>query len=203
MRASSGLLVLVLAACESNGGSAQRDASAPDAQDKAAACADTFGNELTDAFGRLDGTVLAVVPPAMERCAQPNSTHLVVQATMHGAAYRLVVNVENIFMYELDAPLAGPAWSDGWHTDAPLDYVTNLCARSSSFELAPDAVQRVTDMISLGEKISIYSTSSGGTKADSAHLVHRNAANADGAIVLGPDTATPHYLLFRFSNQLF
>src|SRR5689334_6097263 len=128
------LLLVTLAACGSSGGGQQRDAATPDAQDKAAACADTFGNELTDAFGRLDGTVLAVVPPATERCAQPNSTHLVVQVTMHGAAYRLVVNVENIFMHEIDAPLTGPAWSDGWHTDAPLDYVTNLCVRSSSFE---------------------------------------------------------------------
>jgi hypothetical protein len=33
-------------------------------------------------------------------------------------------------------------------------------------------------------------------------LIHRNVTDADGAIVLTPDT-TPHYLLFRFDNQSF
>ena len=38
--------------------------------------------------------------------------------------------------------------------------------------------------------------------ADSAHLIHRNQSNKDGAIVFGADTS-PHYFLLRFDNQLF
>ncbi len=65
----------------------------PDALDKSATCAPTFGNALTNAHGRLDGTVVAVVPPNDQACASPNMTHLVVQLSMGGAAYRMVVDV--------------------------------------------------------------------------------------------------------------
>ncbi len=190
----------LVAACSSPGSSP--DAAEPDALDKAAGCASTFGTTLTDSFGRLDGTVLAVVPPNLQTCAQPNSTHLVLQVTMNGAAYRMVMNVDSdLTVREDDKPLAGPAWSEGWHVDASLDYVTDLDQHSADF-VAVDTVDVVTDALALGARVSVFATSTGGTKADSAHLVHRNLAGADGALVIAPDTA-PHYFLFRFANQTF
>jgi hypothetical protein len=199
-------LVLV-AACGSN--SVAVDAG-PDAYPGAAACASEFGSALTDSFGRLDGTLLAIVPPGDNDCAQPNSTHVTVQVTMGGAVYRMVVNVlsdsdqPGVYLDELDAPLAGPAWSDGWHTDAPLDYVTTLAVTKSEFALADEgsAVARIEQALVLGQHISVFATSSGGSDAASAHLVHRNATNMDGAIVLAPDSA-PHYLLTAFEEQTF
>lgn len=193
---------LALAAC----GSSSAPPPAPDgpaAPDKAAACADTFGSELTDAFGRLDGTVLAVVPPGHPTCAQPNGTHVTLQVTMHGAAYRLVMNID-VLTAELDAPLAGAPWAEGWHPGVALDYVDTLQVTSAQFTAhdMPATTAFVTDAIEVGAPISVFATSSGGTKADSAHLVHRNVANADGAVVVNADTA-PHYLLFRFANQSF
>lgn len=164
---------------------------------------------LTPAFGRLDGSVLAVVPPNDQACAMPNSTHLVLQVTMGGAAYRMVVDVlsnqgsPDLWFTELDAPLAGPAWSDGWHTDAALDYATTLGVHSTGMaELnQSELVAKITSELELGAKVSVYATS-GSTEPSSAHLVHRNATNADGAIVIDPDTA-PHYLLLRFDDQTF
>ncbi|HSD86573.1 MAG TPA: hypothetical protein VLB44_03630 [Kofleriaceae bacterium] len=207
--------LVLLAGCSSSGGStstgsdaaidgsAASDAAATaDApSDKTAACASTFGNALTNSFGRVDGTILAVVPPGYQGCAQPNSTHIVLQVTMNGAAYRMVINTDGL-VDQLDAPLAGPAWGDGWHTDAQLDYVSTLHVASSAFTPPADVVALVTDQLELGAHVSVFGTSSGGVKADSAHLIHRNSANADGAIVIHPDTA-PHYILFRFSNQSF
>jgi hypothetical protein len=197
--------LLLVAACGSDD-NALPDAAMPDAPDvpaKAATCASSFGSALTDAFGRIDGTVLAVVPPNLQTCAQPNMTHLVLQISMQGAAYRMVLNVDaDISTRELDAPLAGPAWADGWHVDAPLDYVTTLGAHSADFAKPADPVALVTGQLELGAHVSVYATSTGGTKADSAHLVHRNLTNADGAIVIAPDTA-PHYVLFKFDNQTF
>src|SRR5450432_3613923 len=107
------------AAPDGNGGIAGTDAG-----DKAGPCASMFGTALTPAFGRIDGTVLAVVPPGDQACALPNATHLVVQVTMGGAAYRLVVDVlsnqgsPDVLLDELDAPLVGGAWTEGWHTTA-------------------------------------------------------------------------------------
>jgi hypothetical protein len=209
MRALLGLL----AACGGGSHAAPPDAVAdatPDAAtDKAAHCASTFGMALTAGFARLDGTVLAVVPPGDQACALPNATHLVVQVTMGGQAYRMVVDVlsnqgsPNVWLAEHDAPLAGPAWSDGWHTGVALDYVSDLSIHSTAFTEEPEAqlVGAITQKIDLGTKISIFATA-GTTEPHSAHLVHRNAPHADGAIVLSPDTA-PHYVLLRFAEQSF
>ena len=222
-----------LAACGSNRGSASSavdastlDASGDDAGDidastseasadtgpdvdKSATCASTFGAALTDAFGRLDGTVVAVVPPGDPKCAVPNATHLVIQVMMNGAPYRMVVDVlsnrapVDVLLYEIDAPLAAGAWAEGWHAGVLLDYVTTLNVHSASFVATPEAdlVKKITNEIDLGAKISVFSTSAG--SPSSTHLVHRNLANADGAIVLRPDSANPHYILLRFSEQTF
>lgn len=171
------------------------DASAIDAPLR---CATSFGDKLTDNFGRIDGTVLAVVPPNTENCAQPHRTHVVVQVLMHGEAYRMVTNVE-VMTADRDAPLTGPAWSEGWHTDAPLDYVTDLNLTAGDFALE-NATTHILESVQPGTRISVYATSSGGFNSDSAHLVHRNLPNADGAIVITPDT-TPRYLLFRFPSR--
>jgi hypothetical protein len=198
------VLVLALIACGGGG-----HASPPDAIDKSATCATSFGTALTPAFGRLDGTVLAVVPPNDQACALPNSTHLVLQVTMGGAAYRMVVDVlsnqgnPDLWFTELDAPLAGPAWSDGWHPGVALDYATTLGIHSTGMAEMNEAdlVTKITSELALGAHVSVFATS-GSTEPNSAHLVHRNLTNADGAIVIGPDTA-PHYLLLRFDEQTF
>lgn len=189
-----------------------RDDAAIDARlDKAGPCATVFGSSLTNAFGRLDGTVRAVVPPGHPTCPLPNGTHLVLQVTMGGQVYRMVTNVlsdsgdPRVFFRELDAPLAGAPWEDGWHPGTGLDYASTLHVTSDTF--APydmtTLVGMVTDRIELGAKVSVFATSSGGANAGNAHLVHKNLPNADGAIVIGADTASPHYLLFRFDEQVF
>jgi hypothetical protein len=187
---------------------------APADVDKSATCAATFGTALTAAFGRIDGTVVAVVPPNDQMCAAPNSTHLVIQVKMGGAVYRLVVDVlsntapTDVYFYEMDAPLpvgdAGGVWADGWHTGIDLDYVTTLNIHSTPFVAMHEAdlVAKITSEIDLGAKISIFATS-GSTEPDSAHLVHRNLTNQDGAIVIHPDAATPHWMLMRFNEQSF
>jgi hypothetical protein len=216
MRAS--LLFVIVAACGSKAGSGggpdanPPDASPPDAG-KDEACASTFGQALTNAFGRLDGTVVAVVQPGDQRCAQPNSTHLVLQLSMNSDVYRMVVNVSPdsgdpmIRMRTLDMPMPAPAFSEGWHTGILLDYPTSLNVHSTDAEWQAlsvgDATAMISDAIALGTPVSVYATSSGPPKADSAHLVHREGGNQDGAIVIDPMGATSHWLLFHFSDQTF
>jgi hypothetical protein len=129
---------------------------------------------------------------------------------MGGAVYRMVVNVlstsgePDVFLGTTDAPLAGEPWQEGWHPDVQLDYVATLGVTKSTFvdSTEDDAVARLESVLELGTHVSVYATSSGGTDADSAHLVHRNATDQDGAIVLSPETA-PHYLLTAFPEQTF
>lgn len=176
--------------------------------DKAKDCASTFGDALTDSFGRVDGTVLAVVKPTDTECPLPNDDHVILQVTMNGAVYRMVINVlsngadPDVRFQELDHPMVGGPWSEGWHTDAALDYTGDLGLHSGvGFEPVPMAQlsDRIADEITLGAKVSVFCTSSGGA---SSHLIHRNGQQHDGAIVLDPDT-NPRWLVFHFSNQGF
>lgn len=178
---------------------------------KAAACTGTFGSALTNSFGRADGTVLAVVTPADQQCPRPNSDHVVLEITMDGKAYRMVINVQSDFagdirvrMGEVSHALPAPAWQEGWHTGVALDYANTLGAHSTSGFTPYDLqalVGKISDALTIGDKVSVYSWSSGG---DSAHKVHRNAEpSSDGAIVTGANGPTPKFLLFHFDQQTF
>ncbi len=189
---------------------APADAS-PDAPvDKAARCAQTFGTALTRSFGRLDGTVIAIVQPKDTQCPLPNNDHVIVQVLMGGAVYRMVINIQSdrpdpdvrVRFAEVPLALPGEAWAEGWHPGATLDYVADLKVTMASFQ--PYALtqlsQRIADAIPLDGKVSVYADSSGGA---SAHKIHRNNGRTDGAIFVGAASGAPRALLFHFATQSF
>jgi hypothetical protein len=178
------------------------------AVEKAKPCVGTFGQALGSVgFARFDGTVVAVLPPNDQACPEPNSTHLIVEMLFSGAVYRMVIDVDDsaapgtIHGSTLGHGLIGGPWSDGWHA-VPLDYVTTFGMHLSDLpsESTASAVARITDALDLGAHVSVFATAQG--EADSAHLVHRNATNQDGAIVVDVE-GSPQWLLFAFSNQSF
>jgi hypothetical protein len=177
--------------------------------DKAKDCVATFGAAITTPGGRIDGTVVAVLKPTDLQCPMPNSDHLIIEVKMKGDVYRMVVDVQSnrpppdVYFMQKAAKLPAPAWSEGWHQGAPLDYVNDLKVHSTDAFTAYDITalsDLVTDKIDLGAKISVYAyTDEGGS---SAHLVHKNTAGGDGAIVVDPD-GSPQFLLFHFDEQTF
>lgn len=179
---------------------------------KQANCASQFGTALTNAFGRVDGTVIAVVPPGEPTCAIVNGDHVVVQVNFDGGVHRMVINVESSFgdprirMRQVTAPLPAPAFETGWHPGLRLDYPSQLNVHSDGGWEAltlREAASRVYDLVEVGAPISVYATSSGGSFASSAHKVHRNGRDTDGALVLNPTSASPTWVLFHFANQTF
>jgi hypothetical protein len=70
--------------------------------------------------------------------------------------------------------------------------------------MAATVAKTIDAGLKVGDKVSIYATSGEG-RPESAHLVHRNASppKTDGAIVVGPDGASPKFVLFAFDNQAF
>jgi hypothetical protein len=178
-----------------------------DMDSKASNCASTFGNALGAGFGRFDGTLRAVVPPGDNDCAMPNSDHVIVEVDANGSTYRMVVNVlsdsdqPDVLSLTKSAPLSGIAFTPGWNANQLFDYVTTLGVHSTDFTSHSEAnhVQNITDSLTIGADLSVFASSDGGA---SAHLVHRNATNTDGAIVVDP-TGSPRYLLFAFSEQSF
>ena len=208
---SAAFSLAFFAACSPTGNDSPPDMASADMWvDKAAGCASTFGGALTSAFGRLDGTVVAVVKPSDQQCAMPNSDHVVLEMLSGGAVYRMVVNVQSTFagvdprVLYLEKPtaLVGPAWSEGWHTGIDFDYLQTLSLNKADFVFydMPTLVNLVNDRVPLGMAVSVFATSSGGA---SAHLVHRNALNQDGAIVIDAAGQNPTYLFFAFADSTF
>jgi hypothetical protein len=188
-------------------------ASHPDASeagvDKSAPCVATFGQAIGSVgFARFDGTVVAILAPGNRTCPAPNSTHVVVELKFSGAVYRMVIDVDDtaakgtIHARTITHPSIGGPWQDGWHA-VPLDYVKDLAQSSATFSSSAtaDAVASITEALDLGAHVSVFATAQG--ENDSAHLVHRNAANKDGAIVIDPDGPAPKWLIFAFADQVF
>lgn len=176
-------------------------------------CADAFGSALTAGFGRIDGTIYAVQKPSDTMCTFPNADHVVLQVLMNSAVYRLVVNVQSdragadpkIRIATLDHALPAPPFAEGWHLPATLDYVTSLGAHADASFTAltlTEATTKIVSELKVGDPVSVYGTSGAG-RPESAHLIHRNAADQDGAIVVSPTAAAPKFMLFHFDNQTF
>jgi hypothetical protein len=208
-------LAFVLLACGGGDAAPARDASlaadaSVDAASPAAACASSFGNAMPTGYSRQDGTVLAVVTPADTQCAMPNSTHVVIELLVGGAVYREVVNVvsdragdPDVRFGELTHALVGPAWSEGFHPGFTMDYAQDLGLHAGQAPFSPTAmgtlVSELARRVPVGAKVSIYAQGGGA----SAHIVHRNGNNDDGAIVLDPDGPSPRFLVFHFVEQTF
>ncbi len=218
------------ASSSSSGGDPQADAStepetdagspdvATDAKDSGITgkCADTFGDKLTEGFGRIDGLVWAVQKPSDTQCVFPNNDHVIIQVLMGGAVYRMVANVQSDRTLDDGGPappvryaaithaLPPPAWADGWHTDVALDYPTTLGVHNDAFtpNTLDELVTKIATEVKPGDPISVYAQSGNG-RPESAHLIHRNGKQKDGAIVVAPTSASPKILLFHFAEQVF
>lgn len=180
-----------------NGGAADCDA-------QAASCASAFGSLFTESNARADGTLVAVVRPVDTQCALPNNDHVVLQLSIGGQVQRLVVAVDGVAVTTVSAPLVGPAFAEGWNEGVHLDYPTDLSVHSTDFETVSmdEAVDFICAHMTLGAPISVYAYSDG-AHPNSAHQIHRNDSYPDGAIVTGPGSGSPQYLLFRYTDQVF
>lgn len=175
-------------------------------------CTNVFGDQLVQGFGRIDGTLAAIVRPVDLQCPFSDDNHVTLQVRMNGATYRMIVNVESkrvgqdprVRLMLLDTPLPAPAWQEGWHQGMIFDYPTTLGVHDTTFTPHPltDLVNQIVAQARIGEKVSVYGVSGVG-RPESAHLVHRNDVEYDGAIVFGAATSTPRFLLFAFDSQAF
>lgn len=198
-------------ASEEAGAALTPDAATKVANTDVGKCVGSFGHGLTDSFGRIDGTLVAIVRPQDKSCPMVNSDHVVLEVRAQGDVYRMVVNVKSdkgtdrrVRFQELGVALPDPAFAEGWHPGLKLDYA-GLGAHSTAgfepLEMDPLIAQIVGDL-HIGAPISVYATSGNGI-TDSAHLVHRVSGKNDGAIVVDPTSATPTFLLFHFLEQTF
>jgi hypothetical protein len=173
-------------------------------------CTSSFGGGLsaTATFGRLDGVLVAIVPPGGGPC-NADSSHVHLQVRMSGAVYDVAIDVTDGMTgvddvhsatFDIAMPVNTP-WVEGWHTALNADYVA-VGVHSTDLPLQTKAALTSALMTDLAtaNHVSIYATTYG---ADGAHLVHRNGNGKDGFIVTQPLSNPSHLRLFSFSSQTF
>ena len=175
-------------------------------------CTSTFGSALTDTptFGRLDGYLVAIVPPSGSSACNADSSHVHLQIKMNNAIYDVAINVNDSMSASEDvhtttrdqaSPIALP-WAEGWHTGVLIDYV-KLGVHTADLPLKTKAEvtsELMTDLATANH-ISVYATTYG---SDGTHLVHRNTGGGhDGLIVTQPLSAPVHLRFFSFTGQTF
>ena len=173
-------------------------------------CTSHFGSALPSSgtFGRLDGYLVAVVSPGQTNGCNDDDSHVHLQIQMNNAIYDIAIDVtdgttgvDDVHTGTLEVALPGPAWAEGFHTGASIDYPT-LGVHASTLPLQTKA-QMISDIegdLTSANHVSIYSTTYGG---DGAHLVHRNGGGQDGVLVTEPLSTPSHLRLFSFSDQSF
>lgn len=174
-------------------------------------CTSNFGTALPSSgtFGRLDGYLVAIVPPGSTNGCNDDSSHVHLQIKMNNAIYDIAIDAtdsqtrtDDVHTGTLDIPMpSGPAWSEGFHTGVLLDY-PSLGVHSSALPLQTKAqiVSAFQTDLATVNHISIYTTTYGN---NGAHLVHRNGSGHDGAVVTEPLSPTAHVRLLSFSEQSF
>lgn len=172
------------------------DPSVGDGTPVRTACTNSLGQGLTKTFGRLDGTIVSIVPTTMNSC-NGDTAHVHLQVLMQSAVYDVAVNIDGL-MAETTHALVEGAWAEGWHTPSKLDYPTDLAVHAPAF--ATTNAQALEQKLASVNHVSVFATGFG---PDGAHLVHRNGGGRDGAIVLWPLSDAPEFLVFRFANQSF
>jgi hypothetical protein len=184
---------------DSSTGDASSEASNTDGTPTRRQCTSTFGNALDTSFGRLDGYLVAIVPPNQRGCNGDNA-HVHLQILMKGAVYDAAVNVDGEF-HQQDLKAPGAPWSEGWHTGLS-DYYANLGVHSNAFtqstvaQLAPVVEQALAN----ANHISVWATGYGPT---GVHLVHYHGGFSDGMVIVDPLSPTSHALMFAFQGDTF
>ena len=190
-------------------GDATGDATAMHVDDGAPtrqACTNTLGSALGSTFGRMDGFLVAIVPPGGGPC-NADSTHVHLQVKMTGAIYDIAVDVggtngvDDVHTIARDFAMPGGPWVEGFHAGIPTDYPS---LGVHAVDLVLHTHQEMTSILmtdlATANHISVYATPYG---PDGAHLVHRNSGGRDGMIVTEPLSTPSHAQLLSFTSQTF
>ena len=167
---------------------------------------DETGTLVNTTHGRLDGTLVYVLPVDGSSACNGDSAHVHLQIEVSGNVYDVAVDIgksgDEVGWYEKTMSVPGGAWSEGWHGADDLGY-SSLGLSSSEFTtLDPsDMGSQIETLLASTSQISIFCT--GYTpQDDGCHDVHyQDGTSQDGAIVLDPMAATSPVLFFRFTDQ--
>ncbi len=187
------------------------DSGEADAAPRNAACTPLSaqtGTIVNTTHGRLDGTLVYVVPLGGPGKCNGDDSHVHLQIEVSGLVYDVAVDIgaagDEVGMLQDSIAVPGGAWAEGWHGTDALTYSTLGVKSSALTPAAPATIAaQVEALLQSTSKISVFCV--GYTPGDNGcHDVHyENGNGEDGAIVLDPTSATSPILFFRFQGQSF
>lgn len=173
-------------------------------------CTSNFGQKLpaSGTYGRLDGYLVAIVPPSGMNACNADTSHVHLQIRMEGAVYDIAVdatdgstNMDDVNVFELDRDLPTTPWAEGFHTGLNADYVSlGVHSTDMVFQTKSQVVATLNTDLEAANHISIYTITYG---PDGGHLVHRNGNGRDGMIITEPLSQPAHFRLLSFTGQAF
>jgi hypothetical protein len=169
---------------------------------------DQNGTVVDTSHGRLDGTLVYVLPIDGSNACNGDSSHVHLQIEVSGSVYDVAIDVgktgDEVGWYEQTMAIPGGTWAEGWHGSDDLGYPSLGLSSSTFTTLDPASMgSEVESLLASTSKISIFCT--GYTPGDNGcHDVHyENGSTNDGAIVLDPTAATSPIVFFRFTTETF
>jgi hypothetical protein len=165
------------------------------------------GDAVNTSHGRLDGTLVYVLPPDGSAACNGDDSHVHLQIEVNGSVYDVAVDIgtttDEVGLYEATMSVPGGPWQEGWHGADTLSY-PSLGVKSTELPLAsPDSIAaQIESQVAGTSRIAIFCT--GYSQGNGCHDVHyENGNGKDGAIVLDPTSASSPLLFFRFSGETF
>ena len=170
---------------------------------------DQTGMAVNTPYGRLDGTLVYVLPVGGSSACNGDDSHVHLQIEVAGSVYDVAVDIgssgaNNGVGYEQQTiAVPGGAWSEGWHGTDDLSYKTLGLSSTSFMTMTPQQMgDEVVALLVNTSKISIFCTGYD-PGFNGCHDVHYKNGTQDGAIFLDPTAAMSPVLYFRFTNQTF
>lgn len=175
------------------------------------ACTSNFGQLLGAAgtYGRLDGFLVAVVPPSGMSSCNADTSHVHLQVRMNGAVYDVAVDAtdgmtgtDDVHTTQIVHDMPNLPWAEGWHAPVNSDYTTlGLHSTDLPFQTKQQVIDDLNADFTTTNHISVYMvTYTGGS---GGHLVHRNGNGRDGMIVTEPLSSPAKLRVLSFTNVVF
>jgi hypothetical protein len=159
---------------------------------------------VNTSHGRLDGTLVYVLPVDGSSSCNGDSAHVHLQIEVSGSVYDVAVDIgktgDEVGWYEQTMAVPGGAWAEGWHGSDTLGYNALGLTASQFATLDPASMaSEVETLLASTSQISIFRT--GYSEGDGCHDVHyENGTSEDGALVLDPLSASSPVVFFRFTQ---
>jgi hypothetical protein len=166
------------------------------------------GNIANTPHGRLDGTLVYVVPLGGPSKCNGDNSHVHLQVEVSGLVYDVAVDVgqsgDEVGLVTKPITVPGGAWSAGWGGSDSLSYPSfGLTSNDMPLQDPATIASEIEAAVASTSEVSIFCTSYS-PQGNGCHDVHYESGHGnDGAIVLDPSSATPTVMFFRFQDQTF